>query len=411
MRLIGHLATSIGFLYTLVVVTLFITVADQQLGRFGYLPTNPTLCALILLSPFAVVSTIGKLSGASKTIGISTLWYNRHPYGAFALIAATSLLLSALPGAYWLEGGKWIFLISYGLLISILASFIPQQSMVCRNLSSLSLVALSILLWSLIVDLRTPGTFSLLNERAAGLPGNANFAALVTVMICAAGLRYDAHARPLMDSILLLLAGTIVCITMSRSGLLNFALLMGVFLYLRLSDRGFEKRAVVTTLSVILASTLTCIVLVWLISSSSGALQQNNRLTRLLNNQQVDDGSAGSRLAAVRDSLRLINESPVFGHGTGHSRTMQELPHNLYLMQWINNGVFGLVALLGFLLLTFMTFKRRHFRPGQAFMAVTTLGGVFSHNILDQRCFLILLGVLLGASITSDAHRIPATAK
>jgi hypothetical protein len=29
---------------------------------------------------------------------------------------------------------------------------------------------------------------------------------------------------------------------------------------------------------------------------------------------------------------------------------------------------------------------------------VAILGGVFSHNILDQRCFLLLFGILLGLS-------------
>jgi hypothetical protein len=408
MHPLRHLATLLALLYTICVVTLFVTVADQQLARFGYLPINPTVCAVALLLPFGLASSITSLVSPGPRRGLCVVWHNRHPLATFGAVAGVSLLLSALPHAYWLEGGKWIFLISYGFLIALLATFVPQLAIVRTNYAWCAIISLALLLWSIIVDLLTPGTFSLLNERAAGFPGNANFAALVTVMICASALDYDATAQPLKNTILLLIAGTIVCLSMSRSGVLNFCLLLGIFLFLRLSDRGFEKRAVITTLLVLVSSISICVALVAAISTFSGTLQQNNRLTRLLNNQQVDDGSAGTRLGAIRDSLRLINESPIVGHGTGFSRTMDELPHNLYLMQWVNNGVFGLLSLIAFLTTCFVTFRRRRFRPGQAFILVTALGGVFSHNILDQRCFLITLGILLGLSLH---YQIPANAR
>ena len=133
--------------------------------------------------------------------------------------------------------------------------------------------------------------------------------------------------------------------------------------------------------------------------------ESNNRLTRLLNNKQVDDGSAGTRFAAALDSIRLIEEAPLVGHGTGFSRTMLELPHNLYLMQWVNNGALGVGAYLIFLATAFVTFTVRRCRNGQTLILVTAIASLFSHNLLDQRPFLIIFGVLLTHSLASPPRQ------
>jgi O-antigen ligase len=133
-------------------------------------------------------------------------------------------------------------------------------------------------------------------------------------------------------------------------------------------------------------------------ANDSGVHSEKTRLSRLLNNQQVDDGSAGTRLAALHDGLRLIEQAPLLGHGTGFSRTMQELPHNIYVQQWVNNGILGILAYLLFLGAAYSTFSRRGCRNGQVVILVAAVGGIFSHNVLDQRPFLILLGILLAYS-------------
>jgi O-antigen ligase len=84
---------------------------------------------------------------------------------------------------------------------------------------------------------------------------------------------------------------------------------------------------------------------------------------------------------------------------------MPHLPHNLYLQQWVNNGIPGVVSFLALLLFAYRTFRRRNYRNGQAFVIVTTVGAAFSHNILDQRPFLMLLGILLGTSALEARER------
>jgi len=397
MRALSKLISLLVGLYILLVLTLFLSIADQPLGRLGYLPINPTVCALALLAPFGVVALARDLAKGSNTRLLAPLVANRWPYAAFFFIAACSLLYSILPGAFWNEGGKWIFLIAYGFSISVLALYIPQAAWFAKLFPYCGLSALLLLGWSIYLDITYPGTFAVLGQRAAGFPGNANFAALVAVMICAATLEYRKHQRQWLNVTLMLVTGLIVVTTMSRSGGLNFLLLIGIFSYARMAESGWRPREILRVLSVtgLLGSVCSGVAIAAIIT---GTISEHSRLGRLMSNKQVDDGSAASRLFAVHESLRLINQSPLVGHGTGHARAMRELPHNLYLQQWVNNGVLGIVGLIAFFGMSLFTFVKRRYRPGQALILVAILGGAFSHNILDQRCFLLLFGILLGLS-------------
>jgi len=156
-------------------------------------------------------------------------------------------------------------------------------------------------------------------------------------------------------------------------------------------------------------ATLAAVSFLVAFSQISVANQGNSRLSRLLNNQPVDDGSAGTRMDALQEGLALIEAAPLSGHGTGFSRTMSELPHNIYIQQWVNNGAVGLLLYLGFMTSAFCTFLYRGSRNGIALIIIAAIGGIFSHNILDQRPFLILLGLLLGISARDSRHfkRLP----
>lgn len=407
MRIFNRLGTFIVTVYTFAVLILFLSVADQPLARFGYLPVNPTLCALVMIAPFALSCLAADILTHSSRFFIGPITRNIKPLSAFFLIVALSLTHSALPGSFWEEGGKWIFLICYGFSIAMLALFIPSAKTFVTFFPLCGLATLMLLGWSIWIDIHYPGTFAELGQRPAGFPGNANFSALVAVMICAASLDYRPRHGLARNISLLIVTGAIVITTMSRSGALNFALLVATFGYTRMSESGWNPREVlkVTTTTAIMGGVCVGLAIGAVIT---GTVSENTRLGRLMNNKQVDDGSAGSRLFAVRESLRLINESPILGHGTGHARTMRELPHNIYLQQWVNNGILGVLALVTFFGCTLMTFVKRKYRPGQALMLVAILGGVFSHNILDQRCFLLLVGSLLGMS---SYARIPAISR
>jgi O-antigen ligase len=410
-------------IYGLVAIVPFLCVADQALGHFGMLPTSATLLCALALTPFVCALLAHHIYQRSLSIVVTPWSKNALPLIAFFLLAATALSLSAAPTAYWEEGGKWIFLLPYGFLITTLSIAAGTCRPVVQSLSLYSFLSLLLIGGSLWYEFTHPGTFSEINNRAAGFSGNANYTALVSVFVCSVGIDFGrpgsengyqlgfAHgshtkARGVwVDMVLLLTCFLIVVMTMSRSGLINFGVLAGSFVILRIfrSQNSF-KTGLQSTLAVIFASAVVMTILPLLVSLI-GAGGQNNRLARFMNNQQIDDGSAGTRLAAAIDCFRLIEEAPFLGHGTGFSRTMLELPHNLYLQQWVNNGIVGFVGYIVFLISAYLVFLQRNCRNGQVLVAIAAVGSLFSHNVLDQRPFLILLGILIAASLANSRTR------
>jgi O-antigen ligase len=327
-----------------------------------------------------------------------------------------ALALGILPDAHWEDGGKWIFIIPYGLGVSMVSVYLGTGNEVAEHLPVYVGIALSLLAWSIWFDLSYPGSFADITKRAAGFPGNANFSALVAVIVCSAGLNFgrrpestSPHIRKAVrgehrlwvDLLLLVLTFSIVVMTMSRSGIVNFSVLLSTFVYFRFFRSSYTMRQRILGAGAVLIVAALMVAMLPVFASLISTNESNNRLSRLLNNKQVDDGSAGTRLAAALDAIRLIEEAPVVGHGTGYSRTMLELPHNLYLMQWVNNGAVGVGAYLLFLATAFITFTARRCRNGQALILVTSVASLFSHNLLDQRPFLIIFGMLLTHSLAS----------
>lgn len=403
--------------YIVVVLGLFFCVADQALGHLGLLPASPTILCLVLLSPFFLERLLRHCIEPSTAGPLRIITGNASVLVPFALVALVAIALSSLAGTYWEEGGKWVFLLPYGLSITCAATMLGRNHLLASTLPVAILISLGLLAWSIWYDTIHPGTFAPINNRAAGFPGNANFAALVAVMLCAGGLQlgespippspsltvaerndYRGTMTPLFNLLLLVLTFAIVCMTMSRSGLVNFSLLMAIFFFYRFARSTLSvKQRTIEALGLIVA-VLVAIGFVVTFSQLSTSTQGNSRLSRFLNNQRVDDGSAGTRLMAVQEAVDLIESAPILGHGTGFARTMSELPHNIYLQQWVNNGLPGLLSYAAFLVLTIITFAHRGSRNGVALITVATVGGIFSHNILDQRPFLMLLGLLLGMS-------------
>lgn len=404
--------------YLFLILVLFLPVSDQALGHKHLLPVNPTILCLVTLSPHALYMLYRRHS-----------WHFLFPSNLCPLLplfamAGLALGLSSHPTAFWEENGKWIFLIPYGLLVIVLASIIGYRYLSAQVLTFASIVSLALLLSSIITDYVTPGTFAPLGTRAAGFSGNANFSALVAVFICASALRYtpapfgemrnkgilaslvkhsDTASRRVLRSIvnplLFCLTSLIIILTMSRSGAIH---LVSLYLFFCFHQMFFSKGRPLTTLVQLIITPVVVSMVALIILSSyadSPLLRENTRLNRLIHNRQVDDGSASSRYQAAIDSLSLIEQAPILGHGTGFSRTMKELPHNLYLQQWVNNGVFGFLLYVLFLLSGFITFTKRRYPGGQALCVVGLTGSIFSHNILDQRPFLILFGFALGLSL------------
>ena len=95
----------------------------------------------------------------------------------------------------------------------------------------------------------------------------------------------------------------------------------------------------------------------------------------------------------------MVRESPWLGYGSGFTMGMPEGPHNMYVSRWLDNGVPGVVSYVWLLTAASLLFWRRRYLPGLVFMGVVVFEGFFSHNLLDERAFGLLLGMLLSLSV------------
>ena len=111
-----------------------------------------------------------------------------------------------------------------------------------------------------------------------------------------------------------------------------------------------------------------------------------------------------SRVELLHHYWGLIEQHPILGYGTGAMEAAAALapsgqgPHNQYLRVWMDHGLWGLTAYVGLLLSALALFVARRSWSGSTLVAITLANGVFSHNITEDKTFLLLLGAALAAS-------------
>jgi O-antigen ligase len=137
--------------------------------------------------------------------------------------------------------------------------------------------------------------------------------------------------------------------------------------------------------------------------------------------------SGGIRVVMWRNAWQIISEHPVLGVGTGSFKTAYARrvegtpgwqatltgdPHNQYLKIWAEQGVFGLLAILAFLVLALMNPGITPYRElGVAvLLAASASSLVNSHfsTFFEGRMSFFWLGALLSAPIPMGMLRKPA---
>lgn len=389
-----------GQIYTILVLSLFLSAADLHLGRRQLLGLKPTIAAVLLLAPFFGLALLFDCMRRKRgVVSYKVLKDNIWPIVAFALLVCVSLLWSVHPTAYWKEKGKYIFIDVYGFLIFFFALAIPLHEFVRRNFPRFVLIGFLTLVTSILYELAYPGYFSIVPSRAAGFPRNPNFAALITNLLCAASLVFSVKKQR-QDLLVLALGGLSVFCTQSRSGLVCFGALVVFYIYFTYIRGGVAiKKTFNLLFSITVLVGFFIFAFPFLAANTEMFSKYRTRFDRYESGSQVDDGSSARRLRALNDSWKLIEASPLVGHGTGFTRTMDAKPHNFYVQQWIHFGIFGVVAFLAMLITFARTFWKRDCAQGVAITIVVTFGCFFSHNLLEQRTFLILMGAYLTYSL------------
>ena len=385
-------------LYTAGVLIFIITSLDIYLGRNEVLPVAPVgLCLFLLLTLTGYIFSreIALYSLMSKTIYV--YHHNVSVIVPFIIIVILSLVFSFLPTANWEDNGKFVFLPLYDFILFSLGMTLPLISFFRNRWREHFLIAFTVLLVSIGVDLIYPGFFSRLESRAAGFAVGPNASAFFVIILCSIIVRYDKVR--LLDILVIILAGAGIFGTLSRGGILLYSLFLIIYFFCSFVKSDLKDRAVLIFLSlisaIILALVFSLIIQKSHIFEIYSARLRLSSLTSDTDFYQSDD----SRIIAFEKYVVLIADAPFLGYGTGYSYSLEMGPHNMYLKQWLENGVFGFLSYISLLAGGCWIFYKRKFREGQTFMFIMIAQGVFSHNILNQRPFLLVFGILLSVSL------------
>jgi O-antigen ligase len=239
-------------------------------------------------------------------------------------------------------------------------------------------------------------------SRAAGLPEDPNSAAFLIVL--AAALLLNRTQNRWVSAGVLALAGAGVLCTLSRGGLVLLLLLVVARPLLPVVSGGIGVRrshlvAAGAGLAALLAAVLAAS---WLTDRGLGIFGRRTTQERV---ELLASGSwlrpQEERLASLGEYWQLIAEAPLAGHGTGFSYTLPRGPHNRFVLEWVNVGVLGLAAYLGWLVAGFRLFQRRRSQAGMLVVLLIAGYSLLQHGVLEVRAVVLALGLL--ASLSAPA--------
>lgn len=383
-------------LYVAVVLVFITTAADIYLAKNDLLPIMPVVACLALIFPFLGYSCAKELIGDFSMDKVIYLYHhNLSVIIPFCALVIFSLLLSFLPASNWEDNGNLVFLPLYDFIFFIFGMALPLIAFFRNSWRSYLLIALFALLVSIGVALIYPAFFPMQISRAAGFAENPNSAAFFVVILCTTIVRYDKVR--LLDMLVIILSGVGIFGTLSRSGILLFCLFLIIYFFCSFFKNDLKSRALLMFLSLASASILVVIFSLIIQKSHifevSGAQERLSSLTGDIAFVQSD----GERIILLEKYVALVSDAPFLGYGTGFSLDMG--PHNMYLKQWLENGILGLLSYGSLLLGGLWIFYKRKYREGQVFMFIVIVQGVFSHNILNQRAFLLIFGIISAVSL------------
>jgi O-antigen ligase len=384
-------------LSTLVVGFICIFLSRVDAFAFGHQIIAARPIAIFIGGAIPIV-----LASVSYGRGVEAVVRARHallPLGAMVLVGLLNSLFNQTSESADIR-------LSYGFVVAALVfvfgvtlAGLGIRPWVWRVALSMALViTCATILWDGFV----PGSFSVLQSRAAGLGENPNVGALTAVLLLASCLSWDRRSASWVDGFALLLTGVSVFLTQSRGGVLSLILVAGAYLY----SRAWRTSIL---LPVVAASALGTLVLIASVAGGpmSDILSGEGRSGLVVRGDEAYDDSAQERLRAVTDSIELIAQHPLLGWGNGHTMSIRIGPHNMFLSRWLDNGILGLLTYCWWLAtIVVLSWKARN-TEALILTLVVVLHSFLSHNLLDDRTVLILMGRSVGLLVlTPNGHRV-----
>ncbi len=370
--------------------------------RIRFAPVYPLLAGLAAISVATWYLAPGRIGRVLKGSGGAIL--------AFGMIAGFALVGSALPDANLSEGWKYVLFPSIDFLVFFLAlplSVIFASASNWRAVCGLAMVAL---VMSILIDARYPGTFSIMDTRAAGFGVNPNRGAALTVMLLIGVLDWKRPQLSLNTCGWCLVAFVGVFMTLSRSGILVLGIVGMLYVRLCVRRNGMGTVVVLGGLAfscggyALIAADAAKQILPMLGGSHSRANLFSGELDAM-------DTREDSRVILVYDYLDMIQERPILGWGTGFTMGADDGSHNMFLTRWVDNGLPGLLA---YVLLVYMLYRiGRTFESKECITVAVFLfaESFFSHNLLEDKSLLLMMAITSGRAVLNapqPAHAINA---
>jgi hypothetical protein len=391
-----------------------LTAADLYLSadRSGILPVNATAISFVTLSAaFGFILLTGLARDRGRGLCLTYL-ASAPVLFAFALLTIVRVADGFLPGAFWEGSGKYIYGPLYGFVVLMFSVGIASAPAFQRYHRVILAVCLLAVAGSIFIDVFYPGTFSKIYSRPAGFMKNPNSGAATVTILAIATVDWK-RCRP-GDMLLWAIAGTAVVATLSRSGMVLFAVafLLYNLLVARSGLQLYAKR-----LSVVLVAVAVVVPLYSIANLGSTVYSAENYRVQLLAALLSGESavSEDSRVELVSTYIDIISERPIFGYGSGFvTGTGKTGPHNTFLMLWVENGLPGLVGYLAMLAVASWYFRKRADTRGLALCVGVLALSIFSNDITDMRTVIVVLGLLSVLAVPDrfaefDAARHSAT--
>jgi O-antigen ligase len=391
---------------------LFISYLDQHLEAQKALPFKNVSMFLWGLAAITASSVLRAAASAEERGRLIELFRSN----VAVLIPLTAVVICSfasafLPNANLDDGPRYVLYPAYNATVVVLSMLLPLPEHQRKWMRWYLALAFMLSAASVFVDVIRPGTFSILTDRAAGFARNPNTAGFLLVSLCCALITFDRVRS--FDLVVLAITTLSVLATLSRGAGMLLALVIACYVpcVVRQSMRRGIGFIMMQIVGLVFLIGITYAGVTRLIDQRMFA-SRDSRLGMLFGREEVV-GPRESRITLLAESWELVREAPILGYGSGYTFSMPQGPHNIYISRWLDNGLAGVISYVWLVIAAGLTFFRRRYTVGLVFTGLVVLEGFFSHNLLDERIFLFLLGVLLTMSTVAAPERasVPQTVR
>lgn len=212
------------------------------------------------------------------------------------------------------------------------------------------------------------GSFTRITGRMSGFHIDPNHSPIIMCLML--GVLYTVNTRYWWNMALALVAAVGIALTMSRSGIAVFAGMTALYVLLHFRE---HKAGMLTLTAVTLPLLAIGIGVLGATSTKQGLHKNEDTAGRMeaIFSGDFEKVKSPERAKDLADGWEAVTRRPIVGYGTGAGDggdTWQ--PHNMFVTQWIDLGLPGLLQFALALLATTFTCVVRRFRGGFCLMPV-----------------------------------------